>query len=150
MTFVTGDRTFALRVAGDQMPRSMTVTVVMDGRLEWTFDEPGWRPLSVGAAVDRAYLWSARRLIVLPRRPDENPDSIRVDEDLLFVFRVDAGWVLVCETSVRRVQHGNETSRLEFGEVLERAVWDNHTLVVHGASGGEHRIDVQSEHLRVT
>jgi len=150
MTFVAGDRTFALRVAGDQMPRSMTVTVVMDGRLEWTFDEPGWRPLSVGAAVDRTYLWSARRLIVLPQRPEDNPDLISVDEDLLFVFRVDTGWVLVCETSVRRVLGGNETARLEFGEVLERAVWDSHTLLVHDASGGEHGINVQGGHLCMT
>jgi hypothetical protein len=149
MTFVIGDRTFALRVTEDQMPRSMAVTVVMDGRLEWTFDEPGWRPLSVGAGADRAYLWSARGLIVLPRRPDDSPDLIRVDEDLLFVFRDDIGWILVCETSVRRVLRGKENSRLEFGEVLERAVWDDHTLVLHDVSGGEHRIDVQSDHLRM-
>ena len=149
MTLVAGDRTFSVRVGISQAPRSMTVTVVMDGRLEWTFDEPGWRPLSVGAAVDRSYLWSARRLIVLPRRSDESPELIGIDEDLLFAFRVDDGWVLVCETSVRRVVSGNETSRLEFGDVLERAIWDSKTLVVHDDSGREHRIEVQGRHLSV-
>jgi len=149
MTLVADDRAFSVRVGSAQAPRSMTVTVVMDGRLEWTFDEPGWRPLSVGAAVDRSYLWSARRLIVLPQRSDESPELIGVDEDLLVVFWVDTGWVLVCETSVRRVVRGSETSRLEFGDVLERASWDSHTLVVHDDSGEEHRIDVQGRHLSV-
>jgi hypothetical protein len=31
VTFVVGDRTFDVRVARDEAPRSMTVTVVMDG-----------------------------------------------------------------------------------------------------------------------
>lgn len=149
MTIVAGDRTFSVRVDGTQASRWMTVTVVMDGRLQRTFDEPAWRPLGVCAAGDCSYLWSARRLILLPQRSDESPELIDVDEDLLIVFRVDAGWVLVCETSVRRVVRGSETSRLEFGDVLERASWDIHNLVVHDDSGEEHRIDVQGRHLSV-
>lgn len=140
VTFVVGDRTFRVRAARDDAPRSMTVTVVMDGRYEWTFDEPGWRPLSIGAVRDRGYLWSARGLIVLPRSSDEGPELIRLDEDLLFVFCVDAGWVLVCETSVRRMVAGNETANLQFGEVLERARWESGTLVVGETSGLSHRI----------
>jgi len=147
VTFVVGDRTFGVRVAEDEAPRSMTVTVVMDGRYEWTFDEPGWRPLSVGAAPDLGYLWSARRLIVLPRSPGEDPELTTVDEDLLFVFCVDAGWILVCETSVRRVAAGKETARLQFGEVLERAMWESSALVVEEISGASHRIVIDGDDL---
>jgi hypothetical protein len=146
-TFVVGGRTFGVRVVRDRVPQSVRVTVTMDGRFEWTFGEPGWRPLSLGAGLDIPYLWSARELIVLPRSVGDDPEIVKVDEDLLLVFHVDRGWLLVCETSVRRVVRGNETARLEFGDVLEHAAWDREVLVVRDASGTERRICVHGDEL---
>jgi len=144
---VVGDRTFAVRVDHDQAPRSMTVTVTMDGRFEWTFDEPGWRPLSFGAGLDLPYLWSARELIILPRSADSEPEVLKVDEDLLLVFSVGTGWLLVCETSVRRTASGIETARLDVPEVVEHAAWDGDRLVVRDSAGDEYRMRVQGDRL---
>lgn len=146
-TFVVGMRVFSVRVTADQELRSVKVTVTLDGRIEWTFDEPGWRPLSLGVAADEPYLWSARDLIVLPTSHRVDPEVIRVDEDLLFVFRVDAGWLLVCETSVRLVAQGRETARLEIGEVVEYASWQQDELLVRDARELEQRIGVHSDRL---
>jgi hypothetical protein len=122
------------------------VTVTMDGRFEWTFDEPSWLPLSFGACLDIAYLWSARALIAL-RAFDVEPEKIEVDEDLLFVFHVDEGWVLVCETSVRRWVHGSETARLEFGEVIRDAAWVRDLLMLRDLSGAEAWVRVEGNQL---
>jgi hypothetical protein len=145
--FVVGDRTFAVRVDYDQAPRSVTVTVTMDGRFEWTFDEPGWRPLSFGAGLDLPYLWSARELIVLPQSADSEPEVLKVDEDLLFVFSVGTGWLLVCETSVRRIVAGIETARLDLREVVEHAAWDGDRFVVRDSAGAEYQMRVQGDRL---
>lgn len=145
-TFVAGDRTFEVRIARDKMPRSMRVTVTMDDG-EWIFDEPGWRPMSFGTAYDIAYLWSARELIVLPRLSADHPEIVTVNEDLLRAFRVADGWLLVCETSVRRVIHSEETARLELGDVAEYITWEREYLLVRDAIGKEHRVRVQGDQL---
>jgi hypothetical protein len=145
-TFVVGERTFVVRVDADLAPSSVAVTVTLDGRFEWTFTVPGWRPLSFGSGSDRSYLWSARDIIVLPLSAEEDPSVVTVDEDLLYVFYVEAGWVLVCETSVRRTVSGTETARLDLGDVVEHAAWDRDLLIVRCA-GTEHRIRVHGECL---
>lgn len=148
-TFVVRAWVYRVRVAADQGQRSTKVTVTLDGRIEWTFDEPGWRPLSLGVAGDEPYLWSARGLIALPTSLSFDPEVIQVDEDLLLVFNVDAGWLFVCETSVRLVAEGRETARLEIGEVIEHASWQHGELVVRDGRGLEQRIGVYGDRLIV-
>lgn len=109
---------------------------------KWSFDEPGWRPLSVGVVRDRAYLWTARSLIVLPTSLSGDVDVVRVDEDLLFVFRINAGWLLVCETSVRLMTRREEAARFGIGEVIEYVLWQDSELRVRDTGGREYRLGV--------
>lgn len=90
---------------------------------------------SVGAAGETCYSWSARELVLLPRLAKDGIRIVNVDEDLLFVFRVDHGWLLVCETSIRRFVEDVQTDRVDLGEVIELAEWKNGILYVHDASG---------------
>ncbi len=148
-TVVAGARVYSVRVAATDEPRSMKVTITLDRLIEWTFDEPGWRPLSLGVASGEAYLWSARELIVLPTSLHADPTLTKVDEDLLLVFRLDAGWLLVCETSIRLAVGHHERTRLEIGEVIEHASWSVPVLVVRDARGHEHRISVDGDCLTI-
>jgi hypothetical protein len=66
--------------------------------------------LAAGWGCGQAYLWSSRDLVVLPGARGADPRVVTVDEDLLLVFRIEAGWVLVCETSVRAVTGRDEES----------------------------------------
>ena len=56
-TIVAGTSIFQVRVGTGSSDRSMKVTVTLDGRLEWTFDQPAWRPLSYGCRHGMPYLW---------------------------------------------------------------------------------------------
>ncbi|HEV7973476.1 hypothetical protein [Amycolatopsis sp.] len=120
------------------------------GAREWRYEEPGWRPVALGVAAEVPYLWSARSLVVLPVDSADEPEVLRVDEDLLLVFRVEAGWLLVCETSIRLVVDGHESSRVEIGEVVEHATWNGGELTVHDARGRECRIRVDETRLTIT
>lgn len=147
-TVVSGRRVFSIRVAALDVPRVMRVTIVADGRFEWTFDEPGWRPLSLGAGADGAFLWSARSLITLPMAVREVPTVVSVDEDLMVAFRHSGGWLLVCEASVRRVVGSGETARLELDDVVESALWESDdVLVLRGEGGSERRVTVRGQGL---
>lgn len=148
-TFVAGEHSFAVRESRSDAPRSTTVTVTMDGRFEWSFQEPGWRPLSFGASDDGPYLWSARELIALPGNDDEEPTTIRVDEDLLYVFRVDGGWLMVCETSVRRVLGGHETDRVDLDDVVDQARWKRGSLRLLDSAGAQVRVRVDGARLAI-
>lgn len=145
--FIVGGRVFTVREYRVDAPRSGVVTVTVDGGFEWSFDEPGWRPLSFGALDGGLWVWSARGLIAFPRSGIGGPQVIRVDEDLLYSFRCDAGWVLVCETSVRRHAGGSETDRFELGDVVERARWDGGRLWLLDAAGREYRLQADGTRL---
>jgi len=147
--FVVGEHSFAVRESRVETPRSMTVTVTMDGRFEWSFEEPGWRPMSFGASPDVPYLWSARELIVLPGADVDELEVARVDEDLLYVFRVDGGWLMVCETSVRRVLGGQQTDRIELGDVVVQVRWSQGVLHLLDEVGVQQRVRVQGAGLVV-
>jgi hypothetical protein len=137
---VSGRRVFHVRVEAIDPPRSVRVTIVLDGRFEWTFDQAGWRPLSVGAGESRTFLWSARELITLPVDAAGTPVvEFVVDEDLLAVFESDGGWVLVCETSVRRVIGQRETGRLELDAVIESCSWVGDDEILLRVDGGSDR-----------
>lgn len=142
---INGANVFAVREK--RLEHTGMVTITMDGRFEWTFETAGWRPISFGSSQDLSYLWSARELIALPSSDNEDPQITRTDEDLLYAFRVEPGWILVCETSVRRLIGGGETDRVEFGEVVERASWAGDHLRVIDAGGDEHRVRVDGAKL---
>jgi hypothetical protein len=147
MTIVAGMSTFHVRVSTGFSDRSMKVTITLDGRMEWTSDQAAWRPLASGCGSGIPYLWSARALIVLPTQLRANLEVLEVDEDLLLVFRVGASWLLVCETCVRLLAGQDETSRVEFGDVVEQAIWDGNNLVVQDARGITKRIEVKGGSL---
>jgi hypothetical protein len=145
--FVVGASTFTIQQGADSSDQHMKVTITRDGRLQWTYRHASWRPLAVGCGAGSAYVWSARDLVVLPDDHDDDPSCLAVDEDLLFVFRTNDGWLLVCETSVRLVIGQGERSRIEFGDVIERAYWSGEQLHVEDARGITTAISVTSGRL---
>jgi hypothetical protein len=99
---LVADKTiFTLRLGPETSTHSRSVTITKDDRFEWTYVQPSWRSLAWGSGEGSTYLWSARAIIVLPITEMADPGIIDVDEDLLYVFKVKGGWLLVCETSVR-------------------------------------------------
>lgn len=146
---VVGQRLFSIQVAPTDPPRSMRVTIVVDGRSAWTFDQPGWRPVALGVGARGAFLWSARQVIALPAEPAEAPAvAITVDEDLEAVFRDPDGWTLVCETSVRRLVDGQETDRIDLDDVIATFRWKSHdALFVRTGRGSEQSVVVRGARL---
>ena len=135
IVFVVRASTFTVQQGVDSSDQHMKVTITRDDRLQWTYRHASWRPLAVGCGEGSAYVWSARDLVVLPEGHDDDPSVLAVDEDLLFVFRTNDGWLLVCETSVRLVIGQDERSRIELGDVIERAYWSSGQLHVQDARG---------------
>lgn len=137
---VSGRRRFDVRVVPTDPPRSISLTIGTVGGDQWSFEQPGWRGVAVGAGPDGAYLWSARQVVSLPSETQSAPVvEATVDEDLLTVFSDAAGWLLVCETSVRRVHDSHELARIDFGGVIEAFSWVGpEQLAV--------RLDDESEH----
>jgi hypothetical protein len=144
--FVAGSSAFTIREAAGLSAGTLTVTITQDDRLEWTYQLASWRPLAVGSGSGSAYLWSARELVVLPSGPGEDPVVLSADEDLLLVFRMEAGWVLVCETSVRLVT-GREISRIELADTVRRAWWSEAGLQVEDARGTTTALTVAGDRL---
>ncbi len=145
--FAVATSTFKVRVGAGSSERWMKVTITLDDRMEWTFDHASWRPLAYGCGSGAAYLWSARAIVVLPTEPGGDPEVLDVDEDLLIVFKIETGWLLVCETSVRLLIEQQETSRVELGDVINHARWDEGQLMVEDASGLTTRVNVTGRHL---
>jgi len=148
-TFVVGDSTFAIGVEPGASAREVNVTVTANGRFTWTVRQPAWRPMSFGCGEGTGYLWSARSLLVLPQNAAQDPLVIDIDEDLVFAFKLPARWVLVCETSVRLHTEDGEATRLELGEVVEQARWEDGVLVLFDPDGRPTRVTV-GEGITVT
>lgn len=64
-----------------------------------------------------------------------------------FAFLVGDGWVMVCETSIRRIVGEVETARVELGEVVDVVRWEGDVLFVRDAAGGDIALRVDGEHL---
>jgi hypothetical protein len=73
---------------------------------------------------------------------------LSADEDLLLVFRTEAGWVLACETSARLVT-GQEISRIELADTVRRAWWSKAGLQVEDARGTTTALTVAGDRLVV-
>jgi hypothetical protein len=133
--FVVGTSTFTIQQGEDSSDPYMSVTITRDDHVQWTHRHAAWRPLAVGCGGGTAYIWSARDLVVLPEDHDDDPSVLTVDEDLLFVFKAENAWLLVCETSVRLIIGREERSRVELGDVVEQARWREGQLQVEDARG---------------
>ena len=147
--FVAGRSAFTIRETAGLSAGRLTVTITRDDRLEWTYQLASWRPLAVGSGSGSACLWSAREVVVLPSGPGEDPVVLSADEDLLLVFGTEAGWVLVCETSVRLVTSREEISRVELGDTVRRAWWTGAGLQVEDARGTATALTVAGDRLVV-
>jgi hypothetical protein len=100
------------------------------------------------------YWWSARRLVALglpsPREDQQIEfDQFDVDEDILEVFCLSAGWLFVCETSLRLVVEHRETARLEYPEVLTGAYMEGNQIIVEETDGRLSRVDIDGHTLRI-
>ena len=145
MVVVAGRHVIEIKVDRSASPRSMIVSVDLDHRQSWLFDEPGWQDLAVGVTDGVAYFWSARHLVVLPagERPGD-PVVITADEDIRLAFAVADGWLLVCETSIRYFADGELAAKLDFGEVLQAGRWEGPRLVVQDAAGRDIKVVIRA------
>ncbi|MFF2841061.1 hypothetical protein [Paenarthrobacter sp. NPDC057981] len=126
----------------------MELSISLIGSREWRYVVPGWRDVSFGISGQTAYVWAARSIIVLPSHEDANPKVIPFDEeDLIVVFVAGAGWLLVCETSMRLVGAGGEIGQVHFREVVEQASFDGHIVSVKDVGSAEYRFEVSGTNL---
>lgn len=149
MSLVANRRLIEIELERDDIPQSISVAVRVDGQRRWSSEEPGWRELGVGAAGDRAYFWSARRLVELRVEREAEALVFDTDEDILVSFAYGDGFLLICETSVRLVGTGDESARLEMPEVIESARWSDDVLELRDAAGAAHQVAVAEGRLCV-
>jgi len=129
-------------------PMSLSVEVYVDGRRVRSWEEPGWRDIQLGVTRGRPYWWSARRLVALPLDASERPLEVTIDEDVVFVFGLQTGWLVVAETSVRLLHDGDETARLELSDVVESCTFDGTTLHVAMGNAATAAIIVSATELQ--
>ncbi len=143
---VAGERVFELLSDRTNDPSELKITIRADDA-QWTFDEPSWRPLFYGFGDHHVYVWSARRVILLPASPGSVPETIETDEDLFYAFEIPNGFILVCELSVRLIAAGQETSRISFGEVILRATLRGSSLTLQDFDGNEIKVTISDSGL---
>lgn len=149
LTVVVGKRVFVFHVDERDTPRSLGISVSVDGVSLWSSEEPGWRDLAVGVEGGSVYWWSARRLIALETSEPVDVLVIDADEDIVAVFKTNVGWILVCETSLRLHTSAEEVHRIELPEVIDDATWDNSVLVVRYTQGGTIAVSESGDTLTV-
>jgi hypothetical protein len=154
ITFVVGPHFIVIELDVQDVPRSLGVTLHLDGRRLRSFEEPGWRSLGYGLSDRHFYWWSARRLMTLalpyPSGDlDSHLDQFDVDEDILEVFSFAHSWLFVCETSLRLVTGHREAGRLEYPEVILEAYLKGDQIVVQEVGGRQSRVDIHDHTLRL-
>jgi len=140
-TVVVGSQVVEVELETDDRPRSLGLSVRVDGAKRWSSEEPGWREIGLGVD-DGLFVWTARRLVVVPLGADDVACSVDTDEDIVAVFRVGAGWLLVCETSIRLVLDDAERSRLELPDVFADVRWSGRHLLVRCVNEASVRVAV--------
>lgn len=146
-TVVVGHRVVEVELETDDRPRSLGLAVRVDGTKRWSSEEPGWRDIACG--VDgNVFVWSARRLVVVPLEPDANVRAVDCDEDISTVFQIEQGWLLVCETSLRLIGDA-ELSKVEMPGVVSGARWDQDQLLIECDDGTHVRVAVVAGQLEV-
>lgn len=145
--FIADDNVFRVR-QHDGPERTCTVVLTMNDKDEWTFFEPPWRPMAFGTTRGRAYIWSARTVIFLPQHNGEAPQTIGCDEDILGVIGGDeSSWILICETSARLFIDGDERSRLDFRDVVEKFRSEGEAVLVITVEGQDYSITTRNRKL---
>jgi hypothetical protein len=134
----------------ENAPRSLGVRVWVDGESRWSSQEPGWRPVGEGVTNGTVFFWSARRLVVVGLDQASKPEALDCDEDIVTAFKVERGWLLVCETSLRLMVDGVETSRLELPDVVNSALWRDGLLGVRCGDGSVISVAATGDGLVVT
>ncbi len=130
--------------------RAAELVVSLDEQSVWIFQTAGWISPRLGLSERALYVWTARELIVFPSEFQGVPVVITLDEDLRFVFGLDDGWLVVCETSVRRLVQEVQTAAVYLGEVLVAAHLVGGELVVRDFSGRTWLAKVDGERLNVS
>lgn len=145
---VVGNSIFEVSVDHSDAPRSVSVEVRQDGRRVRGWEEPGWRPIALGAAGDAFYWWSARRLSVLGS--ERVQFEAETTEDVLYVFSTPYGWLIVCESSARlALEAGGLTRTVEFDEVVGSCRFDGVDLEVELTNGAQRSVRVTGDGLCV-
>lgn len=148
-TVVVGLRVVEIELEIDDRPRSVGLSVRVDGVRKWSSEEPGWRDIGCGADTN-LFVWSARRLVIVPVERAGEVGSIDCDEDIVVVFRVEGRWLLVCESSLRLVgRAGDELSRLELPDVVASARWVEGRLSVDCCDSARMEIAVVGDDLEL-
>jgi hypothetical protein len=153
-TFVVWSHVVVVELDMLDLPRSLGVTLHLNGRRLRSFEEPGWKLLGYGVSDRQFYWWSARRLVALElpsAREDQEVafDQIDVDEDILEVFCLPPGWLFLCETSLRLFVEDRETARLQYPEVLVEAYVEGDQIIVQEADGHLSRVHIDGHNLRL-
>lgn len=143
-TLVVDTRVVQFRVEDIDPPLRVMLTIIDADGQTWTFEEPGWRDLGYGLHDHQLYLWSARRVIVLPAAPSDELVELRVDDDdISRVFGLpDHQWLLICETQVRLYPGSAEVARLHAGDAIEQSHWDPPELLVREQRGVKWKVTI--------
>jgi hypothetical protein len=87
--------------------------------------------------------------VVLPEDPGDDPAVLTLDEDLLVVFGIPAGWVLVCETSVRLITGQDQAARIDLADTVEHAWWTGENLHIQDSRGTVTAVTVTANRMAV-
>ncbi len=147
-TLVVGRHVVEIELETGERPRSTGLLVRVDGDKRWSSEEPGWRDMGCGVDGD-VFVWSARRLVVVPLEIGTDVSVVDCDEDIIAVFRLENLWLLVCESSLRLAGEGGELSRLELPDVVSGARWDQGVLLVGCGDGVNVRVVAVADQLEV-
>lgn len=134
---IIGQRVLQVDMEVEAATQVLQLQIAVDGKFRWASQEPGWRGLGQGTSNDCVYLWSARRVIVLPLDLlSEEPYALDCPDDIVRVFHLEDRWLLVAETSVRLITQQRETSVLMLPDAVLEAYWTDQLLLLqlHGQS----------------
>jgi hypothetical protein len=153
-TFIVWGHVIVVELDMQDVPRSLGVALHFNGRRVRSFDEPGWKPLGYRVSDRHFYWWSARRLVTfgLPSPWEElniEFNQFDIDEDILEVFCLSPGWLIVCETSLRLLVEHRETARLQYPEVLAATYIEGNQIIVLESDGRLSRVDIDGHNLRL-
>lgn len=125
--------------------------LTIDGSPIATWPFPAWQRLRLGftSSPPSLLLWSARDVRIIDPREGTSEVRFRGDEDILFVYVVAGGLLVVCETSVRYVDvNAVEMSRLEMPEVTDAAWLDGEHIQLRDLDGRVRGASIHGAELR--
>ena len=118
-----------------------TLTIASGGVEVWRSTERSWGAVRFGSGHRSAFIWTATTLVELSAA--QPMWSTEFDEDVIWVYQLDARWIAVCETSVRLIDASGEVGRWELADVVSEASWRGEKIHVRDVSGRELFLRVQ-------